>query len=139
MRAWHSSLSTKPAATSASGIIGSQQWNDIQPVGYVTSNYSASGTVPTTVDLIRAIGGSGGIALLLTPKLSSISGASGTFYVGQVYKAIKADAAAGAVNFADLNGALIGGASSYSLTQQGQWAEFSWNGTSWDAFGGQAA
>jgi len=137
MRAWHSSLSTKPAATS--GIIGSQQWNDIQPVGCVTSAYSASGTVPTTVDYIRATGGSGGIALVLTSQSRSISGASGTFIVGQVYRAKKVDAAAGAVTFTDLNGALIEGASSYALSAQGQWCDFVWNGTSWDVFAGQAA
>jgi hypothetical protein len=121
------------------GIVSSQNWNDAHSVGNVPTGYTASGTVPTTVDYIRATGGSAGIALVLTPSSIAITGASGSFIVNQVYFAKKIDAAAGAVTFTDLNGALFEGASSYVLSQQGQWAIFLWNGTGWDVFGGQSA
>jgi hypothetical protein len=138
MKSFHPFISAIPPG-GAPGAVNSSNWNDAHPIGCVVSNYSASGTVPTQADYIRATGGSGGIALVLTSSSQVISGASGTFTVNQVYFAQKVDSGAGAVTFTDLNGALFLGSSSYVLSQRGQWAIFIWNGTAWDVFGGQAA
>lgn len=138
MKSFHPFISAIPPG-GAPGAVTSSNWNDAHPIGSVVSAYSASGTVPTQVDYIRATGGSGGIALVLTSSSQVINGASGSFAVNQVYFAKKVDSGAGAVTFTDLNGALFEGASSYALTQQGQWAIFIWNGSGWDVFGGQAA
>lgn len=121
------------------GNVTSDNWNDVHQSGSVPTPYSASGVVPTTVDFIRATGGSGGITLTLTPSANVVTGPSGTYTVYQTYRAKKVDSAAGLITFIDPNGALFDGASSYVLSQQGQWADFIWNGTSWDVFGGQAA
>ena len=117
----------------------SSNWNDTHQSGFVSTAYGANATVPTSVDYMRCTGGAGGIALILTPGTQVFTGPSGSFTVGQVYRAKKIDSAAGAITFTDLNGALFEGAASYELTQQGQWAEFVWNGVSWDVFGGQVA
>ena len=138
MRSFHGFVSTVPPSGQP-GSVTSSNWNDTHQVGFVQTAYSASGTVPITVDYIRATGGAGGIALVLTSGSQTFVGQSGSFTVGQVYRAKKIDSAAGAVTFTDLLGALFEGAASYELTQQGQWAEFVWNGTGWDVFGGQAA
>lgn len=121
------------------GDVTTSNWNDIHQAGASPTNYTASGAIPPTVDYIRATGGSGGIALVLTPTSTLIAGPTGQFQLNQVYMAKKIDSGAGAVVFTDSSGATFEGAASYSLTQQGQWAIFIWNGTSWDVFGGQSA
>jgi hypothetical protein len=131
------------SATPVGGNPGSVQggnWNDAIPCGSVATAYSASGTIPTTVDYIRATGISGSISLALTSASQVITGPSGSFTVNQVYFAKKVDSSTGLITFTDSNGALFeNGESSYVLSQQGQWAIFFWNGTTWDVFGGQAA
>jgi hypothetical protein len=122
------------------GSVSAPNWNDAIPGGSVATAYTANGTVPPSVDYIRGTGGSGGIALALTASSQVITGATGTFTVNQVYFAKKVDSGAGSVVFTDSLGALFeSGEASYELTQQGQWAIFVWNGTTWDVFGGQAA
>jgi len=138
MKSFHTFVSAVPPSGNP-GDVTTQNWNDIHQAGMVSTAYSASGTVPTSVDYIRATGGSGGIALVLTPLSQTISGPSGQFSVNQVYFAKKVDSGAGAVTFTSLNGELFEGASSYALTQQGQWAIFIWNGTGWEVFGGMPA
>lgn len=138
MQTFHTFASAVPNDSNPSRV-GSSRWNDVHQTGAVVTAFNASGVVPTTVDYIRGTGGGSGIALQLTSRSQQFIGASGTFSVNQVYYAKKVDSGAGAVTFTDLNGATFEGAASYSLTQQGQWAIFIWNGTSWDVFGGQAA
>jgi hypothetical protein len=138
VKSFHPYITTQPPSANPA-VVSSQNWNDLHPIGNVATAYTANGTIPISVDYIRATGGSGGIALVLTSSSQVIVGASGTFTVNQVYFAKKIDSGAGAVVFTDLNGALFEGQSSYSLTQQGQWAIFLWNGTGWDVFGGMAA
>jgi hypothetical protein len=138
MRSFHLFASSVPASPNP-GAVTSSNWNDIHQTGFISTAYAANGTVPVTVDYIRATGGAGGIALALTSASKTFTGLSGTYTVGIVYRAKKVDSGAGAITFTDLLGALFEGASSYVLTQQGQWAEFVWNGTGWDVFAGQAA
>lgn len=139
MKSFHPFRSLAPGGGNP-GSISSPNWNDAIPCGSVPTVYSGSGTVPPTVDYIRGVGGAGGIALALTASSQVVAGATGSFTVYQVYFAKKTDAGAGAVVFTDSLGALFeSGESSYELTQQGQWAIFLWNGTTWDVFGGQAA
>jgi hypothetical protein len=138
MKAFHPFVSTVPPSGNP-GAVTSSNWNDAHQVGYVSTAYSASGVVPPSVDYIRATGGSAGIALQLTPLSQNFTGQSGSYTVGQAYLVKKVDSGAGAITLTDLNGALIEGAASYELTQQGQWANFVWNGTGWDVFAGQAA
>ena len=123
------------AAGGPPGATTSSNWNDVHQTGSVPTPYNTNGVVPTSVDLIRATGGSGGIALALTPGTAVFTGPSGVFSIYQTYYAMKVDAGAGVITFTDLNGALLNGASSYVLENQWQWAIFCWNGTSWDAFG----
>jgi hypothetical protein len=138
MRSFHGFVSSVPPSGQP-GSVTSSNWNDTHQSGFVSTPYSAGATVPTSVDYMRCTGGSGGIALILTSGSRTFTGPSGSFTVGQVYRAKKIDAAAGAITFTDIAGALFEGAASYELTQQGQWAEFVWNGTSWDVFAGQSA
>lgn len=136
MKSFHAFLSTG-TPNPRPGAVKSADWNDAQSVGMVGTAYAASGIVPTTVDYIRATGGGGGIALQLTSGSRVVTGASGSVTVGQVYFAKKVDAGAGPITFSDLGGALFeDGASTYLLTQKGQWAIFVWNGTAWEVFGG---
>lgn len=139
MKSFHPFRSLVPAGANPGTVTGAN-WNDAIPGGSVPTAYTANGTVPTSVDYIRATGGAGGIALVLTSGSLLAVGPNGSFTVNQVYFAKKIDAAAGAVTFTDLNGALFeSGEASYVLSQPGQWAIFLWNGVSWDVFGGQAA
>jgi hypothetical protein len=139
MKSFHPFRSAAPVGGNP-GSVNAGNWNDAIPGGSVPTAYTAAGTVPTTVDYIRATGGSGGIALALTSSSQIITGPTGSFTVNQVYFAKKVDSGAGAITFTDSLGAQFeSGESSYVLTQQGQWAIFLWNGTSWDVFGGQAA
>lgn len=137
MRSVHPFVSPKPVSSDPT-LVGSNNWNDVHPNLAVPSNYSANGTVPTSVDYIRATGGAGGIALQLTAGATPINGASGNVTGYQVYFAKKVDSGAGAITFTDSLGALFeDGQSSYQLTLPGQWAIFIWNGTVWEVFGGQ--
>lgn len=136
MKTFHTFVSTIPPGGNP-GDVTTSNWNDTHQSGAVATPYSTSGTVPASVDYIRATGGSGGIALVLTPASQAFSGPSGTYTVGQVYSAKKIDSGAGAVTFTSLGGELFEGQASYVLTQQGQWAIFIWNGSGWDVFGGQ--
>jgi len=139
MKSFHPFRSLVPPGANP-GAVNGGNWNDAIPAGSVPTAYTANGTVSTSVDYIRATGGAGGIALTLTPSSLLVTGPTGSFTVYQVYFAKKIDSAAGAVTFTDLNGALFeSGEASYVLSQQGQWAIFLWNGTTWDVFGGQAA
>jgi hypothetical protein len=134
----HRFISTVPPAGN-NGDVQTSNWNDIHQSGFVPTAYNASGVVPATINYIRATGGSGGIALQLTSGSQVFNGPTGEFTLCQAYFAKKVDAGAGAITFTDSQGALIENASSYELTQQGQWALFIWNGTTWDVFGGMAA
>ena len=70
--------------------------------------YSASGTVPASVQGIKAVGGSGGIALELT--------------AGGTYAIVKYDSGAGAITLT------YGGVSIYELLTQYQFVLLSWDG-----------
>jgi hypothetical protein len=99
-------------------------------------NFSSTSVVPPGADVIRASGGAGGITLTIAANAYQAQPASGvTVTAYETFKAIKVDAAVGAVTFLDSNGALFNGASSYALVDQYQWAEFAWNGTGWDVWG----
>lgn len=140
MKSFHNFVSSVPPGGNP-GNVTSSNWNDSHLSGMVPTAYSASGIIPTSVDYIRATGGVGGIALQLTPNNAPVfTGPSGAFTVMQVYFAKKVDSGAGPIVFTDINGALIEGAASYQLTQQGQWAIFvQIAGGGWEVFGGQAA
>jgi hypothetical protein len=139
LKSFHPFRSAVPVGGNPGSVTGGN-WNDALPGGNVPTAYTVGGTVPTTVDYIRATGGAGGIALVLTSSSQIITGPTGSFTVNQVYFAKKVDAGAGAITFTDSLGALFeSGEASYALTQQGQWAIFLWNGVSWDVFGGQVA
>jgi hypothetical protein len=98
--------------------------------------FSATSPVPPGVDVIRGVGGAGGITLTIAANAYQAQPASGvTVTAYETFKAIKIDAAAGAVVFVDSTGALFNGTSSYELVNQYQWAEFAWNGASWDVWG----
>jgi hypothetical protein len=133
-RSYHNFKSAK-APSADTSLVSPTNWNDLHSAGSVPQAYSASGVVPTAVDYIRATGGSGGIALTLTEGIFLAQTPAGTVQVYQRYEAMKIDAGAGAVVFSDANGALFNGASTYTLSDQWQWAIFTWNGTSWDVIG----
>lgn len=75
----------------------------------VWTTYSASGVVPTTAQAIKALGGSGGIALTLT--------AGGTYYI------VKDDNTAGPISLT------FGGVTIYELTGYRQFVILSWDGS----------
>jgi hypothetical protein len=103
--------------------------------GMAPSVFSASGIVLPSVDLIRAIGGTAGIVLTLTPKIYLTGSPAAPTSLYQVYHAIKADSGLGLVSFVDPNGALFNGQPSYELLDQWQWVVMAWTGNSWDCFG----
>jgi hypothetical protein len=103
--------------------------------GMSPSLFSASGIVLPSVDLIRAIGGSLGIVLTLTPMIYNTGSPGKPVRLYQVYYGIKIDAGAGMVSFLDPNGALFNGQPGYDLIDQWQSVIMGWTGSSWDCFG----
>lgn len=96
---------------------------------------TANTTVRRVIDYIKATGGAGGITITLTPGIDASADPTNPIFLYQVYHARKDDAAAGAITFVDLNGALFNRQPSWVLNNQDQWAIFIWNGTGWDVFG----
>ena len=97
----------------------------------VPTAYSANATVATTVVYGQATAGSGGITLTLQ---------SGSLVTGQKQRFMKMDSAAGVVSFVDSGSKTFNGSSgwaqtSWSLVNQGQYAEFVWDGTQFTVFG----
>jgi len=118
---------------STSALINSNE------TGVAPKNFSASGVVLPSVDLIRATGGASGIALTLTRAIYPTNSPQGPLNLYQVYHAIRIDQGIeggnGLVTFSDPGGALFNGGSDWVLENQWQWAIFMWNGTSWDVVG----
>jgi hypothetical protein len=99
--------------------------------------FSASGIVLPSVDFIRAIGGSSGIALALTPMIYLAGDPTKPTRLYQVYHAMKIDSGPGVINLYDASGAEFNGTSlGWDLVDQWQWVIACWNGSSWECFGG---
>jgi hypothetical protein len=103
--------------------------------GASPTNFSASGVVLPSTDLIRATGGASGIVLTLTRAIYPTNSPQGPLMLYQVYYAIKVDAGVGVVQLVDPSGALFNGQPSYDLVDQWQYAIVMWNGTTWDVIG----
>jgi hypothetical protein len=107
--------------------------------GVAPTNFSASGVVLPSTDLIRATGGAGGIVLTLTRAVYPTNNPAGPTFLGQAYYAIRVDAGIevgnGLVQIVDPGGALFNGYPSWDLENRWQWAIFMWNGTTWDVIG----
>ena len=93
--------------------------------------YSASASVAASVKYGQATAGSGGITLTLQSSLLS---------VGQKQRFMKMDSAVGSVTFTDASGKTFCGLggwaqTSWELVNQGQYADFVWDGTQYTVFG----
>ncbi len=115
----HKFISTLPNGTNPS-LVDQTQWNDTHV--WVPRPISATQAGVQTDDWIQATGGSGGISYTL-PLTTT----------GQPIRVMKVDSGAGAVTVLPGTGTINSlnalAQSSYALTNPGQYAEFTFDGT----------